>query len=182
MAQLEFVRSQDDDAQRPGISGGLDPYLYQEPILIMQTLTVLTACETLNLTLDSTNASIDLAETAVCEVAMRAGFDDLRLGRICLAVREIAANAIIHGNRYHLGKKFFLTVSRTLDRVEVTIADQGNGFDLSSVPDPRSSTALLRPSGRGLYLARAFMDEFHVRRGDLCGMAVTLVKYVNNRT
>jgi len=136
------------------------------------SLSLANSAETVNRTLDSTLASIDIAGNTVLELAGRAGFAGLSLARIGLAVREITTNAIVHGNRYRLGKKVFLAVSRTPARLEVTIADQGAGFDLSSASDPR-------PSGRGLYLARVFMDELHVRRGDLCGAAVELVKYVN---
>jgi len=138
----------------------------------MMSLSLANSAETVNRTLDSTLASIDIAGNTVLELAGRAGFAGLSLARIGLAVREITTNAIVHGNRYRLGKKVFLAVSRTPARLEVTIADQGAGFDLSSASDPR-------PSGRGLYLARVFMDELHVRRGDLCGAAVELVKYVN---
>ena len=52
----------------------------------------------------------------------------------------------------------------------------GLGFDLNFVSDPLGPHALLRPSGRGLFLARAFMDELHVRKGDLCGTTVVPVK------
>jgi serine/threonine-protein kinase RsbW len=135
--------------------------------------------ETVNQTLDSTISSIDAAENAACELATRAGFAGLSLARIGLAVREIAANAIVHGNRYDRKKKVFVAVSRTPSRLEIAISDQGRGFDPDSVSDPRSPDALLRPSGRGLYLARAFMDELHVRRVDQCGVTVVLVKYVN---
>jgi serine/threonine-protein kinase RsbW len=138
--------------------------------------------ETVNQKLDSTLESIDVAECAALEVATRAGFTGVSLARIGFAVREIAANAIVHGNRYDRGKNVFVAVSRTPSRLEVTISDQGDGFDLSSVSDPRSPEALLLPSGRGLYLAREFMDELHVWRGDLCGATVVLVKYVNGFT
>jgi serine/threonine-protein kinase RsbW len=145
----------------------------------MQTVTLTKPIEILTRTLDSTLANIDVAETAVLAVATRAGFAGLDLSRIGLAVWEIATNAIVHGNRYDLAKKVFVSVSRTYGRLEITIADQGSGFDPDSIPDPRSDEALLRPSGRGLYLTRTFMDELHVRRGDPCGTAVVLVKYVN---
>ena len=130
-------------------------------------------------TLDSNLTSIDVAEGVACELAMRAGFEGLSLDRIGLAVREIAANAIIHGNRFDPGKKVFVAISRTPSRLEVTVSDQGTGFDPNAVSDPLEPGSLLRPSGRGLLMARVFMDELHVRRGDLCGSTVVLVKYVN---
>jgi serine/threonine-protein kinase RsbW len=135
--------------------------------------------EKVNRSLDSTLETIDVAEITALELATRAGFAGLSLARIGLAVREIATNAIVHGNRYDPGKKVFLAVSRTPSRLEVSISDQGAGFDLSSVPDPRSPELLLRPSGRGLYLARVFMDELHVWRGELSGVTVVLVKDIN---
>jgi len=133
----------------------------------------------INHTLDSTLASIDAAEGAACDCAKQAGLEAPAVEGIGFAVREITANAIVHGNRYDSRKKVFVAVSRTPSRLEIAISDQGAGFNPSSVPDPLSSDALLRTSGRGLYLARAFTDELHVRRGDLCGATVVLVKYVN---
>ena len=145
----------------------------------MPTATLTHSIENLTRTLDSTLANIDVAETAILAMATRAGFAGLNLSRIGLAVREITTNAIVHGNRLNPHKKVFVAASRTPDRLEIAISDQGGGFDLQSVADCRSADALLRPSGRGIYLARAFMDELHVRRGDLCGMAVVMVKYVD---
>ena len=135
--------------------------------------------ETVSRTLDSTIASIEASEFAALELARRSGFTGPSLDRIGLAVREITTNAVIHGNRYDPHKKVFVLVSRTPFRLEIVISDQGLGFDLNSVSDPLDPGALLRPSGRGLYLARLFMDELHVHRGDLCGATVVLVKYVN---
>lgn len=135
--------------------------------------------ETFSRALESTLDSIDDAESSALELARRAGFGDLALAGIGLAVREIIANAVVHGNRHDRRKKVFLTIAMTSERLEITISDQGDGFDLNRVPDPLSPDALMRGSGRGIYLARAFMDEFHVRRGDLCGIAIALVKYVN---
>jgi serine/threonine-protein kinase RsbW len=137
--------------------------------------------ETVSRTLDSTIASIEASEFAALELARRSGFTGPSLDRIGLAVREIATNAVVHGNRYDPRKKVFVLVSRTPFRLEIVISDQGLGFDLNSVSDPLDPHALLRPSGRGLFLARVFMDEVHVRQGDLCGATVVLVKYLNGR-
>ena len=135
--------------------------------------------ETLFRKLDSDLASIDIAEGLAFELATRAGFEGIFLDRIGLAVREIAANAIVHGNRFDPAKKVFVAVSRTPSRLEIAISDQGAGFDPNAVSDPLDPGSLLQPSGRGLFMARVFMDELHVRRVDLCGSTVVLVKYVN---
>ena len=60
----------------------------------------------------------------------------------------------------------------------VTIADQGEGFDIAKLPDPLAEENLLRHSGRGIFLIRAFMDEVQMRPATPAGTEVTLVKYM----
>lgn len=48
--------------------------------------------------------------------------------RICLAVREAAANAVLHGNRQHPGKRVRLDWEIREGRVRVTVGDEGDGF------------------------------------------------------
>jgi serine/threonine-protein kinase RsbW len=129
--------------------------------------------------LDSTLASADVVENATLESARRAGFYGNALDRIGVAVHEIAINAIIHGNRLNAQKKVIVTIARTQRQLTTTVWDQGNGFNLDRLPDPRSPEALLREYGRGIYLARAFMDEFHVQTKPGVGTRVTLVKYIS---
>ena len=43
------------------------------------------------------------------------------------------------------------------------IADEGEHFDISQLPDPLADENLLRHSGRGILLMQAFMDEFQIR-------------------
>ena len=54
-----------------------------------------------------------------------------------------------------------IRVSTDIDsqRVEITIADEGEGFDPASVPDPTADENLEKPCGRGIMLMRAYMDE-----------------------
>ena len=49
---------------------------------------------------------------------------------------------------------------RAEDSLTVTIVDEGEGFEPSELPDPLSEENLLRQSGRGLLLIKAFVDEF----------------------
>ena len=88
---------------------------------------------------------------------------------------------MVHGNQYSAHKKVHVSVSKGRDRLTVTIADQGKGFELQHVPDPLSNDNLLRHSGRGMFLIRAFMDELEVRRLSPNGTEVTLVKYIGQK-
>jgi serine/threonine-protein kinase RsbW len=134
--------------------------------------------ETTTRILDSTRESADCAENASLEMARRCGFGEITLEHIGLAVHEIMTNAIVHGNGSDIHKKIVLTISRTEHELKIAISDQGEGFDPDRLPDPLSPQALLVGSGRGVYLARTFMDEFHVERRRASGTTVTMVKHV----
>ena len=115
--------------------------------------------------LDSTLDSVEVAETEVLKAAEDIGFGEDDLHQIGMAVRESMVNAVVHGNRYNSRKKVHLSVTKATDRLTIVIADEGEGFDLTELPDPLAEENLLRQSGRGLLLIKAFVDEFQVRRG-----------------
>jgi len=137
--------------------------------------------ETLERWLDSTLVSVDLAEEMVSGLAQRAGFDEDEVMKIALAVRESMVNAVVHGNRYSAHKKVGLAVILNGTRLTVRITDQGEGFDLEHLPDPLAEGNLLRTSGRGIFLIRSFMDEVRIRRLEVGGIEVTLVKYSESK-
>ena len=128
--------------------------------------------------LDSTLESVDRAEELVVEAARKAGIDEDDALSLGMAIRECAVNAVVHGNRYNLNKKVHLTVGRTATQMVIRIADEGEGFDLDDLPDPLAEENLLRHSGRGIFIIRAFTDDFQVRRRSPSGTEVTLTKNV----
>ncbi len=128
--------------------------------------------------LESTLDSVDGADELVLKSAEKAGFPEEDLHRISMAVREAVVNAVVHGNRYSAHKKVHLQVSSAKDHITVTVGDEGNGFDLASLPDPLADENLLHQSGRGLLLIRAFVDEFQMRQLTPVGTEVKLVKYL----
>src|SRR5690349_833981 len=136
------------------------------------------ATESVERFLESKLDSVDEAEELVMQIAEKAGFQEDDLHKIAMSVRETMVNAVVHGNRYNAHKKVHVTVSNGPGRLEIKIADQGEGFELEAVPDPLAENNLLRNSGRGIFLMKAFMDEVEVKRGDLVGTEVALVKYL----
>jgi serine/threonine-protein kinase RsbW len=134
--------------------------------------------ETVERFLDSTLESVDSAEELALGVAQRAGFDEDDLMKIGMAVRESMVNAVVHGNRYNAHKKVRFSVAHNSERYTVRIADEGEGFDFETIPDPLSPENIMRTSGRGIFLIRSFMDEFEMRHLEPGGTEVTLVKYL----
>jgi serine/threonine-protein kinase RsbW len=127
-------------------------------------------------TLDSTLQSVDDAEAIVMGAAKDLGFEDDDQHQIGMAVRECMVNAVVHGNRYSKNKKVHLDIESNGNSLVVLIGDEGAGFDMNSLPDPLADENILRQSGRGLLLIRAFMDDFdlHPRPGG--GTEVRIVK------
>jgi serine/threonine-protein kinase RsbW len=128
---------------------------------------------------DSTLESVDAAEALALEVAEQAGFQEEDLHKIGMAVREAVVNAVVHGNRYNLKKKVHFSVSSDSEGLMVTVADEGDGFEPEELPDPLSEENLLRQSGRGLLLIKAFVDEFDMRKAPPLGTEVRLVFHRN---
>jgi CheY-like chemotaxis protein/anti-sigma regulatory factor (Ser/Thr protein kinase) len=59
------------------------------------------------------------------------------------------------------------------DHAEFVVTDDGVGFDVRTLPDPRDPENLERCSGRGVMLVRMFMDEVHYNEK---GNEITMVK------
>jgi serine/threonine-protein kinase RsbW len=58
----------------------------------------------------------------------------------------------------------------------IHVLDEGSGFRLADVPDPLAEENLLSTSGRGIFLMRAFMDEFDVVPGRTGGAEIVMSK------
>ena len=127
-------------------------------------------------TLDSTLDSVNKIELTAEQIAQRAGFDEDSTLNIAMAVREAAVNAVLHGNAYDTNKHVVASFETTTDSLIVRIADQGPGMDPDKVPDPLAPENILRGSGRGIFLIKAFMDEVNFRQLHP-GTELTLIKH-----
>jgi serine/threonine-protein kinase RsbW len=129
-----------------------------------------------SLTLASSLDSVDQVERTTEDFAARAGFDEDTVSNIAMAVREAVTNAVLHGNAYDLSKRITASFEATADALIIRIADQGPGLDPDAIPDPLAPENILRGSGRGIFLIRAFMDEVHFRQLHP-GTELTLIKH-----
>jgi serine/threonine-protein kinase RsbW len=130
-------------------------------------------------TLESTLASVNKAEQAVTEIAAKSGFDEDECGRIAMAVREATVNAVLHGNRYDPNKRVTVSFETIPDTLTITVRDEGDGLDARLIPDPLAPENLLKQSGRGIFLIRAFMDEVRFRTMSP-GTEITMIKSVRD--
>ena len=90
-----------------------------------------------------------------------------------VALDEAFVNAIKHGNKFDAHKmiRFAADVSRAEARF--TIEDEGEGFDVESIPDPLDPDNIFKTSGRGVLFIYNIMDE--VKYNDR-GNRLTMIK------
>ncbi|HXJ17971.1 MAG TPA: ATP-binding protein [Candidatus Polarisedimenticolia bacterium] len=140
-----------------------------------------TATQRLEVALDTALESVDLAEDIVKRVAEAAGFGEEDVHKFTMAVREGAINAYNYGNLRDPQKKITIIVEFEPEKMIVHILDEGSGFELTEIPDPLAEENLLRTSGRGLFLMRAFVDEFTVQRAPGGGTDLVMAKKLPRR-
>src|SRR5215472_7674360 len=130
----------------------------------------------LEITLETQVESVNLAEEMCLRVAEAAGFGEDDCYRIGMSVREGVINAFHYGNQEKPEKKIYLAVELSPDKMIIHVLDEGPGFNLADVPDPLAEENLLSTSGRGIFLMRAFMDEFEVVSGRTGGAEIVMSK------
>jgi serine/threonine-protein kinase RsbW len=130
----------------------------------------------LEVTLQTQVESVNVAEEMCLRVAEAAGFGEDDCYRIGMSVREGVINAFHYGNQEKPDKKIYLAVHLTTDKMIIHVLDEGKGFSLADVPDPLAEENLLSTSGRGIFLMRAFMDEFDVVTGQNGGAEIIMSK------
>jgi serine/threonine-protein kinase RsbW len=111
------------------------------------------------------------SEVLACLAAY--GYEERDIFAIELALQEAVTNAVRHGNRNNPTKSVRVGLLVCAHGVWIRVADQGAGFDPSSVPDPTLPENLQRENGRGVFLMRQLMDDVSFNRR---GNAVTMVR------
>jgi serine/threonine-protein kinase RsbW len=135
----------------------------------------MTAPQRVTYRMESTLESVNKAEEMADRIAAQAGMDEDTRSGVSMAVREAMINAVLHGNAYDTNKRVNLTLEHKGQELIVTITDEGTGFVPEEVPDPLAPENLLKGSGRGIFLMRAFMDEVRFRKMNP-GTEIILIK------
>ena len=115
--------------------------------------------ETTELTLPSRVEAVNEAAAAFARVLGRAGIDEDAAFGIDMAFREAVTNAVLHGNKQDESKLVRVTVKSAPDWLEISVWDQGTGFDPVAIPDPTTAENIMKTAGRGIFFMRNFMDE-----------------------
>jgi serine/threonine-protein kinase RsbW len=76
-----------------------------------------------------------------------------------VALDEAFVNAVKHGNKNDPTKLVRVGAELSPKEACFTIEDEGEGFDVATIPDPRDPANLFKSSGRGVLLIYNIMDE-----------------------
>lgn len=119
---------------------------------------------------------LGIASVLVGEFARTAGWAEASVRDIQAASHEAVANAIVHGNQQDETRRVTLELAVHPGELRIRVRDEGSGFDASAVPYPLAPENLYRPSGRGIFLMRALMDEVVFENPASGGAEVTMLK------
>ena len=129
-----------------------------------------------SLALASRFENIEIAARTLAELCRQAGHDGDADYWLATALREAVANAVRHGNQNDPTREVRVDYEIVDSVVTIRVEDDGDGFDPSDIPDPTDPANLLRPSGRGIFYMRQFMNHVEFGRSSSGGTAVVMVR------
>lgn len=100
-----------------------------------------------------------VAKQAILKELKRCRFSEDATFGIKLALEEALTNAIKHGNLCDSSRQVTVRFGITPEKAVIIVRDEGCGFIPDEIPDPTTPDRLPVPSGRGIMLMRAYMDE-----------------------
>ena len=105
--------------------------------------------------------------------------DKDRLADIAVSVTEAVTNAVLHGNKNDLKKKVQIKLKADSSRVEITVKDEGNGFNPESIQSPIEEGNLLKEAGRGIFILKSLMDKVDFIIMPQKGTIVKMTKFLS---
>ena len=127
-----------------------------------------------SIVVDSKSSAIVEVYNEILSKLKEHNFDKDDIFAVHLTLEEAFLNAVKHGNKMDPTKKVKIDYSVNPEKVEITITDEGTGFEPESVDDPRFGSGLYEPGGRGLLLMNSYMDIVKYNED---GNSVYMVRY-----
>lgn len=110
-------------------------------------------------TIASDFAAAREVQKRILDAVELSGFTPHSTFSIKLSLEEALINAIKHGNKLDPAKNVHVEATISAEQADISIEDEGPGFDRHAVPDPTLQENLEKCSGRGILLIEAYMDQ-----------------------
>lgn len=107
----------------------------------------------------------------------KVGVVDAKKSNLFIALDEAFVNAIKHGNKFDANKIVRISAEVSSKEARFTIEDEGEGFNVSEIPDPTNPENLFKASGRGVLFIHNIMDEVSYNSR---GNRLTMIKRKEN--
>jgi serine/threonine-protein kinase RsbW len=109
--------------------------------------------------IESKIENIRAVETAIDNITGEANISKENYGKILIATLEAVNNAIIHGNKSNRKKHVDIEILLDVNKLIITVTDEGRGFKPKEVPDPTKPENIEAMNGRGVFLMSKLADE-----------------------
>ncbi|MDM8001628.1 MAG: ATP-binding protein [Bacteroidota bacterium] len=111
-----------------------------------------------SITINSDIEKLRVVETLVDTLSKKLGISDEVYGKILISTVEAVNNAILHGNKGNAEKTVTVDFTADGNLFEVTVTDQGEGFDYNHLPDPTDPENIENLHGRGVFIMKSLAD------------------------
>jgi serine/threonine-protein kinase RsbW len=112
-----------------------------------------------SITINSDIEKLKVVETLVDKLSKKLGVSDEVYGKILISTVEAVNNAILHGNKGDISKIVTVNISADGNVLDITVTDEGEGFEYGNLPDPTDPKNIENLHGRGVFLMRRLADS-----------------------
>lgn len=108
--------------------------------------------------------NLRIIEKAVDEITASNKINQDCYANIMVSVMEAVNNAMIHGNKLNPQKNVEIEIFVAIDFLQVTVKDEGTGFNPQNVPDPTNPENIQNVDGRGVFIMSKLSDEIEYNK------------------
>ena len=127
------------------------------------------------LEISSEKKNIKDVESLMLNINSVFGLPEDEYCKMMIAVTEIVMNSIVHGNKENSHKKVKFYVEHDDNTMKIVVMDEGEGFNIGRLPDPTDAENILDLHGRGVFIARALVDEFFYQHHEGTGSEFIMI-------
>ena len=103
--------------------------------------------------------NIPLAVDFVEKYVRDAGLPEDEVINCCIVASEAITNAVMHGNNLDKDKKVTIRLSQGKKAICLSVADNGQGFNISELKDPLKAENKSVEHGRGVFIMNSLSDK-----------------------
>lgn len=113
------------------------------------------------LVINSSPKELEKVEQFVKEIFDKHQIPKGCFNNVLLCISEAVQNSIVHGNKKNVSKKIEVHVNCKDKSLDITVTDEGDGFNVNSIPDPTHGKNIRKESGRGIHIIKSISQTIN---------------------